>query len=47
MILPNLKQLEVWFITGSQHLYGPETLSKWRRTRKTSPRGSMRRATSQ
>jgi L-arabinose isomerase len=28
MILPNLKQLEVWFITGSQHLYGPETLKQ-------------------
>jgi L-arabinose isomerase len=24
----NLKQYEVWFITGSQHLYGPETLQK-------------------
>jgi len=24
----NLKRLEVWFITGSQHLYGPETLKK-------------------
>jgi L-arabinose isomerase len=23
-----LKQLEVWFITGSQHLYGPETLQQ-------------------
>jgi L-arabinose isomerase len=22
----NLKTLEVWFVTGSQHLYGPETL---------------------
>jgi L-arabinose isomerase len=22
----NLKPLEVWFVTGSQHLYGPETL---------------------
>ncbi len=22
----NLKSLEVWFVTGSQHLYGPETL---------------------
>jgi L-arabinose isomerase len=22
----SLKQLEVWFVTGSQHLYGPETL---------------------
>ena len=25
-ILPDLKQLEVWFITGSQHLYGEEAL---------------------
>ena len=24
----NLKRLEVWFITGSQHLYGPETLKQ-------------------
>jgi L-arabinose isomerase len=24
----DLKKLEVWFITGSQHLYGPETLKK-------------------
>ncbi|GAB4461315.1 MAG: L-arabinose isomerase [Anaerolineae bacterium] len=23
-----LKQFEVWFVTGSQHLYGPETLEK-------------------
>ena len=23
-----LKQLEVWFVTGSQHLYGPETLKQ-------------------
>ena len=22
----NLKQFEIWFVTGSQHLYGPETL---------------------
>jgi L-arabinose isomerase len=28
MSLPNLKTFEVWFVTGSQHLYGPETLSK-------------------
>lgn len=28
MSLPNLKSFEVWFITGSQHLYGPETLEK-------------------
>lgn len=26
MIKINLQQLEVWFVTGSQHLYGPETL---------------------
>src|SRR5437016_10534175 len=24
----NLEQLEVWFVTGSQHLYGPETLQQ-------------------
>lgn len=24
----NLKQFEIWFITGSQHLYGEETLNK-------------------
>ena len=24
----NLKELEVWFVTGSQHLYGEETLQK-------------------
>ena len=24
----DLKQLEIWFITGSQHLYGEETLKK-------------------
>ena len=27
----DLKQLEVWFVTGSQHLYGPETLEHGRR----------------
>jgi hypothetical protein len=26
--MTNLKQFEVWFVTGSQHLYGPETLKK-------------------
>ncbi len=26
--MSNLKNLEVWFITGSQHLYGEETLKK-------------------
>ena len=24
----DLKKLEVWFVTGSQHLYGEETLKK-------------------
>jgi len=24
----NLKELEVWFVTGSQHLYGPKTLKQ-------------------
>jgi L-arabinose isomerase len=24
----NLKELEVWFVTGSQHLYGPKTLQQ-------------------
>src|SRR5882757_7843253 len=24
----DLANLEVWFVTGSQHLYGPETLKK-------------------
>ena len=24
----DLKQYEVWFITGSQHLYGPQTLEQ-------------------
>lgn len=28
MSLPDLKNFEVWFITGSQHLYGEETLQK-------------------
>src|SRR6516165_4225390 len=27
-MLPNLEQFEVWFVTGSQHLYGPETLKQ-------------------
>jgi L-arabinose isomerase len=26
--MKNLKELEAWFITGSQHLYGPETLKQ-------------------
>jgi L-arabinose isomerase len=25
-VIPSLKQSEVWFVTGSQHLYGPATL---------------------
>ncbi|TWT87409.1 L-arabinose isomerase [Pseudobythopirellula maris] len=28
MPLPDLTELEVWFVTGSQHLYGPETLEE-------------------
>ena len=24
----NLKEYEIWFVTGSQHLYGPATLEK-------------------
>jgi L-arabinose isomerase len=28
MSLPNLKEFEVWFVTGSQHLYGAETLQQ-------------------
>jgi len=24
----NLKEFEVWFVTGSQHLYGEETLKQ-------------------
>ena len=28
MSLPNLKTFEVWFVTGSQHLYGEETLKQ-------------------
>ena len=27
-VLPDLSQLEVWFATGSQELYGPETLAQ-------------------
>ncbi len=27
-MLIDLKKLEVWFVTGSQHLYGPETLKQ-------------------
>jgi L-arabinose isomerase len=26
--MTNLKEFEVWFVTGSQHLYGPETLKQ-------------------
>src|SRR6185295_1802111 len=26
--MKNLKELEVWFVTGSQHLYGEETLKQ-------------------
>ena len=27
-MIPSLKQSEIWFVTGSQHLYGPETLAQ-------------------
>jgi L-arabinose isomerase len=27
-MIPNLKTFEVWFVTGSQHLYGPQTLAQ-------------------
>jgi len=27
-MIPDLKDFEVWFVTGSQHLYGPETLKQ-------------------
>ncbi len=27
-MIPSLKQSEVWFVTGSQNLYGPETLAQ-------------------
>jgi L-arabinose isomerase len=30
----DLKNYEVWFATGSQHLYGPETLKQVARIRK-------------
>ncbi|MBW3638117.1 MAG: L-arabinose isomerase, partial [Armatimonadetes bacterium] len=26
--MSNLKPIEIWFATGSQHLYGPETLQQ-------------------
>jgi len=26
--MKDMKQYEFWFITGSQHLYGPETLAQ-------------------
>ena len=27
-MMSDLKKFEVWFVTGSQHLYGPETLKQ-------------------
>ncbi len=27
-MIQNAAELEVWFVTGSQHLYGPETLEQ-------------------
>ena len=26
--MPDLKDYTLWFVTGSQHLYGPETLEQ-------------------
>ena len=28
LIMDSFKKLEIWFLTGSQHLYGQETLNK-------------------
>ena len=34
----DLKQYEVWFVTGSQHLYGPKTLgNRWPNIHARSP----------
>ena len=33
----DLKQFEFWFVTGSQHLYGPEALKKSPPMRDRSP----------
>ena len=38
-----LKSLEAWFVTGSQHLYGEEALKRWPRTAGGSSRGSTAR----
>ena len=27
-MIPSLKNYEIWFVTGSQHLYGDETLKQ-------------------
>ena len=34
-MVPSLKHFEVWFVTGSQHLYGPETLQQVARNSQT------------
>lgn len=34
----NFKDYEVWFVTGSQHLYGEEALRQVGKMRKRSPR---------
>ena len=36
--MKDLKQFEVWFVTGSQHLYGPETLEQVAKDSQASPR---------
>ena len=40
----DLKQYEVWFITGSQHLYGPKRLKQSPNTRAKLPEPSAIRA---
>ena len=34
---PDLAAYEVWFVAGSQHLYGPKPSNRWRNTRSRSP----------
>ena len=41
-----LRELEAWFVTGSQHLYGPEVLRKVEENARTSPCASTKPRTS-
>jgi L-arabinose isomerase len=38
--MKNLKAIEIWYITGSQHLYGEETLKQVTAHSKRSSRSS-------